>query len=200
LSYLKGSIKKYIDDLAARRPVPGGGSSASLCGAMGAALLEMVCNYTLGNVKYKDYETDIKKYLAALKNIGKEFSVTIDKDVKVYSALRKAFKTKNEKLIDKSLRDSYHICMRSALLSGEAMTLVPGICEKGNVNLITDAGCGAEFLNASFSAAVLNAEINLKSVKDNTFRDKERRAIERLKKDVKIIYRAGVKKAAGKMR
>ena len=52
--HINEPLKKYIDELAAKQPTPGGGSAAALAGAMGSALLEMVCNFTIGNKKYKD--------------------------------------------------------------------------------------------------------------------------------------------------
>ncbi len=41
------SIEKFLDDLAGAAPTPGGGSAAAVMGAMGAALVSMVCNVTL---------------------------------------------------------------------------------------------------------------------------------------------------------
>jgi len=40
------SVEKFLDDLASRNPTPGGGSAAAIMGAMGAALVSMVCNVT----------------------------------------------------------------------------------------------------------------------------------------------------------
>jgi formiminotetrahydrofolate cyclodeaminase len=41
----------YLDALASAAPTPGGGSAATLVGAMGAALCAMVARITLGNAK-----------------------------------------------------------------------------------------------------------------------------------------------------
>ena len=46
--YLNEPLKKYIDDLAARLPAPGGGSAAGLCGAIGIALLIIGAILALG--------------------------------------------------------------------------------------------------------------------------------------------------------
>jgi len=40
--YIEEPIQRYLDDLASVQPTPGGGSTAALSGAMGAALAIMV--------------------------------------------------------------------------------------------------------------------------------------------------------------
>jgi len=45
--YRTQSLQQYLDDLAAKKPAPGGGSAAALVGATGCALLSMACNGTI---------------------------------------------------------------------------------------------------------------------------------------------------------
>ena len=45
--YRTQSLQQYLDDLAAKKPAPGGGSAAALVGAIGCALLSMACNGTI---------------------------------------------------------------------------------------------------------------------------------------------------------
>ncbi|HBG63060.1 MAG TPA: hypothetical protein DDX16_02260 [Candidatus Omnitrophica bacterium] len=45
--YSNQSLKHYLDNLAAKKPAPGGGSAAALVGAIGCALLSMACNGTI---------------------------------------------------------------------------------------------------------------------------------------------------------
>jgi len=60
--YLNGSIKEYLKDLAARKPAPGGGSAAALSAAVGASLISMVANYTVGNPSSKMLKKRRPKY------------------------------------------------------------------------------------------------------------------------------------------
>ena len=53
--YKNRAVEDYLDELAAKLPVPGGGSSCALCAAMAAALVSMVVNFTLGKPKYAKY-------------------------------------------------------------------------------------------------------------------------------------------------
>jgi len=182
--YLNGSIKRYLNDLSDRLPAPGGGSAAALVGAIGTGLLEMVCNFTLGNEKYKRYFQDMRHYISLLGRIRKKFSILIDKDVKVYNDIRKAFKSKDKKIIDKTLKVGYDISIAISILSRDAMAIGLDVASKGNPNLITDVGCGIEMLRSSFNSAVFNARINLRSIKDRYFVDKKNRELKRLEAEV----------------
>ncbi|MFC1666611.1 cyclodeaminase/cyclohydrolase family protein [Candidatus Omnitrophota bacterium] len=198
--YISGSIKRYVEDLAARKPAPGGGSAAAFSGALGVALLEMVCNFTLGNEKYKDLGVDMQTYLASLRKIEKEFCSLIDDDVKCYSVIRDAFKSKDKKVIDKALKDGYRTSLKTCKVSIEALKIAVLLPEKGNPNLITDVGCGAELLEASFNSGIFNAEINLKGLEDEDFIKKERALLEEIKKESTFLYKDAISKTQNKMR
>jgi len=194
------SVKKYINDLAARRPTPGGGSAAGLCGALGAALLEMVCNFTIGRDKYKDVEQDIQRHLASLKKARVEFTALIDEDVKIYSAIRDAFKKKDKKNIEKALKDGYYISLKMCRLSKDGLRIALEISGKGNINLITDVGCGAELLNAAFNSGIFNSNINLKGIEAGDFVEKEKSVLDGLKKEIAVLYKDTIRRTEERMR
>jgi formiminotetrahydrofolate cyclodeaminase len=200
LSYLSGGIKKYIEDIAARIPAPGGGSAAGFCGALGIALLEMVCNFTLGNDRYKDVETRIQTHLGSLKKIREEFCALIDEDVEVYSEIRSAFKSKDKKIIDKALKRGYHISLKTCRLSKDALEIALGLSADGNSNLITDVGCSAELLNAAFNSGIFNSRINLKGMEEASFREKEDMRLYSLEKDIGILYKDTISKTKERMK
>lgn len=197
--YIDKSIKEYIGELAARQSTPGGGSAAALTGALGIALLEMVCNFTIGNKKYKDIEGAVSIHLTTLKKIREEFAVLIDEDVKVYDSICGAFKTKDEKIIDNALKKGYHISLKMCELAKMGMGISSDLSEKSNINLITDVGCGAELLKASFYSGVFNSGINLKGIKDNSFTEKERLVLHALKKEIADLYKKTISKVTERM-
>ena len=53
------SCEKFVEVLASKAPVPGGGSASALVGAIGIALGNMVGSLTIGKPKYSDVETEI---------------------------------------------------------------------------------------------------------------------------------------------
>ena len=59
----QSAIDKFLDELASQNATPGGGSAAAIIGAMGAALVAMVCNLTIGKKKYADVEDEMRALL-----------------------------------------------------------------------------------------------------------------------------------------
>ena len=55
------SIQTFLTELASAAPTPGGGGAAAISGAMGAALVSMVCNLTIGKKKYVEVEAELKE-------------------------------------------------------------------------------------------------------------------------------------------
>ena len=57
------SIDEFLDDLASGNPTPGGGSAAAIMGAMGAALVSMVCNVSFGKKGCEAVEPELRNML-----------------------------------------------------------------------------------------------------------------------------------------
>ena len=78
---------EYIDALGSGAPVPGGGGTSALCGALGAALGMMVANLTIGKKKYAQYEEDVKEDLSRLEEIKDELKRLVDQDARAFEPL-----------------------------------------------------------------------------------------------------------------
>ncbi|MDO8661989.1 MAG: cyclodeaminase/cyclohydrolase family protein [Candidatus Omnitrophota bacterium] len=150
--YKSQSLKKYLDDLAAKLPAPGGGSAAAFCAAMGAALISMVVNFTLGKPQYAKYEHELKDILHKSESLRQEFLRLTDLDVVVYKS--------------KNTRDALNTPFMVARLCFEGMKLCPALIKKGNVNLISDVAVAGALLEGAFTSAYFNVEINLKTLND----------------------------------
>jgi glutamate formiminotransferase/formiminotetrahydrofolate cyclodeaminase len=150
--YKDRSLKRYLDDLAARLPAPGGGSAAALGAALAAALLSMVVNFTLGKPRYAKYEEQLKKILEESEKLREEFLRLVDLDVQ-------AFKSKD-------IRQALDVPFTVARLCFEGIKLCLPLAEKGNVNLISDVGVAAVLLESAFASACINVRINLKYLAD----------------------------------
>ena len=72
MSYKDETLKKYLDDLAGRLPAPGGGSAAALTAGLGASLISMVVNFSLGKPKYAKYENELKGILDKSERLREE--------------------------------------------------------------------------------------------------------------------------------
>jgi Methenyl tetrahydrofolate cyclohydrolase len=158
--YVKESVENYLNDLAARKPAPGGGSAAALNAAIGAGLLSMAANYTTGA------EGVLKKTEEARKRL----QVLIDADVEAYGKLSKALKeckdpVKLDIFYREAIKPPYEVCK----ISADCLKLCEELAGRGNKNLITDVAIAAICLEGAFFAAKYNVYINLKYIKDINF-------------------------------
>ena len=158
--YIKESIESYLNDLAARKPAPGGGSAAALNAAIGAGLLSMVANYTDGA------EVVLKNTESARKRL----QTLIDADIEAYNQLSKTIKeckdpAKLEAAYKEAANPPYEVCT----ISAECLKLCEELADRGNKNLITDVAIAAICLEGAFFAAKYNVYINLKYIKDMDF-------------------------------
>ncbi len=176
--YIEEKLGKYLDDLAAKKPAPGGGSAAALTGALGAALLGMVTNFTIGKEQYRKSETDMKNVLAHAEKLRADFSGLVDEDVAAYDKVAYAYQlpknTEEEKklrtmAVQHALQVALQVPMAVCRTCRETMRICPVLLELGNVNLVSDVGVAAELLTAAFRSAALNVEINLAGIKDAEF-------------------------------
>ena len=202
-------FKGYLDDLASRKPAPGGGSGAALVGACGAALLSMVANFTIGKEKYKGVEAEIKEALASSEKYRKELAELADKDVEAYQGLSAAYtmpkesdeeKAKRSGAIQKALIAALKVPLETARACFEAAKLCRTLLDKGNVNLVSDVGVGAEFLASGYKAALLNVEINLSQIKDTRLVEQVREEIETKQKEIEAIRDTIVKATIEKIK
>lgn len=168
--YKDSTLKKYLDDLAARIPAPGGGSAAALTAATASALISMVINFTLGKPKYEKYGAQLKIALSRSEELRKEFLGLVDLDVVAYRS--------------KNLRDALNIPFMVCRLCYEAIRLCPPLIEKSNRNLISDVAVAAVFLESAFAAAYFNVEINLKCLDDQDLAVKIRKELDQKEKRV----------------
>jgi len=152
MNYKESTLQKYLDDLAAKLPAPGGGSAAALTAAMGASLISMVVNFTLGKPKYAQYANALKKMLDESEKLRAEFLNLVDLDVQAYKS--------------RNLRDALNVPFMLCRLCFEAIKLCPPLIKKGNLNLISDVAVAAIFLESAFASAYCNVEINLKMLGD----------------------------------
>lgn len=172
-NYKSWPMKKYLDDLAAKLPAPGGGSSAALTAATGAALISMVVNFTLGKPKYAQYEQELKVTLEKSEKLRQQFLNLVDLDVAAYGS--------------KNLRDALDVPFMVTRLCYEGVKIAEPLVKIGNVNLITDVVIAVIMLEAAFVSARYNVDINLKSLADKKLTSMFRKELTLKEKLIKKI-------------
>ena len=186
----------FVDVLASKAAVPGGGGAAALAGAIGMALGSMVCNLTTGKKKYAQYEEAIQEILVKAGKLQEELLSMIDKDAEGFYPLSKAYglptPTEEEKqykaeTMEKCLKVACEVPMNIVRLCHDSIKLHEELVDKGSKLAISDVGCGVQCLRAAILSAQLNVIINVNSMKDREYAQKIDRECNQLVEDgVKI--------------
>lgn len=169
--YIDKPLREYLDDLAAKKPAPGGGSAAALAAATGVSLMSMVANYTVGNPKYKSVEAKVSDILIRLDQYGSDLKRLIDEDVQAYEKLSGAIKEseKGSPKLDAAYKAAVEPPFEICKIASDALKLCAALVECGNKNLITDTAIAAILLEGAFFSGKFNVYINLKYIKDMDF-------------------------------
>jgi methenyltetrahydrofolate cyclohydrolase len=186
------SVAEFLDALASQASTPGGGSAAAIMGSMGAALVSMVCNLTIGKKNYVAVEADMQALLGTAESLRARLLEAVNDDVRVFDAVMGAYglpkNTDEEKAarveqIQAALKEATDVPLACARLSAEVIALTRAAAEKGNVNVVSDAGVAVLAAHAALRSAALNVYINVGSIKDTEFGNSRRQAIEALLAD-----------------
>ena len=204
------SCTEFVEVLASKSAVPGGGGAAALVGSIGMALGSMVCNLTIGKKKYAEYEESIKLTLEKAGQLEKKLLDMIDEDAECFLPLSKAYvlpkETEEEKRIkeetmEKALKVACEVPINIVRVCYDAIKLHEDLVDKGSRLAISDVGVGVQCLRAAILSGQLNVVININSIKDQEYVNKVKTEVDKLVEDgVKIcdeVY-AKVEKALGK--
>ena len=179
------SIGRFLDDVAARVPAPGGGAVAALQAAQAAALLAMVARYSDGPRYAADAEI-ISSVLAAAEDLRAECLQLADEDAAAFGAVGAAYALPRDSEQALAIRSGAiaaalagaaeppaRVVAASDRLVGLAETLLP----RGNRNVITDIAAAAESARGAAATARVNVEVNLSGIPDDSVREQFRAAI-----------------------
>lgn len=183
------TIATFLDGLASSAPTPGGGGAAAISGAMGAALVSMVCNLTIGKKKYAEVEADLKDVLGKSESLRRELTGMIQADVEAFDAVMGAYglpkesdddKAKRKDAIQAALKVATDVPLDCCRACRKVIDLAEIAAEKGNLNVVSDAGVAVLSAFAGLRSAALNVYVNAKGVEDRAFADERLKELEGL--------------------
>jgi formiminotetrahydrofolate cyclodeaminase len=168
-------IDAYLDRLASAGPTPGGGSAATLVGALGAALCAMVARITVGNDRYASVRSEALAIVTAADRLRERFGAARPLDEAAYervvaaSALPK--QTDDQKrartvALQAALVGAAEAPLAAAGLSAEGIALAERANALGNTHLVSDVECALHFFRAALAGSAANVRINHHFIKD----------------------------------
>lgn len=183
------SCSQFLEELASRAPVPGGGGAAAMGGSIGMALSNMVGNLTVGKKKYADVEEEVKALLQQGYAVIEELKALVDKDAEVFEPLSRAYRLPKEtpeeaaykaKALEECSKTACSVPLEIMRKSYDGIKIHRRMGEIGTKMAVSDVGCGVAFLKSALISGHLNVIINLNAIKDREFVDRATAEIERL--------------------
>ena len=202
-------INDFLTEACSSSHTPGGGNVSAVVGTLGASMVAMVANLTLGKKGYEDFQDDTQDILdKVLQNLESLKTLTL-KDMEAFDDYMKCFRMPKGTDEEKAARAA------AIQAAAKNATLVPlSICETcvellrqaerlshfGNKMAISDVGVGAYVCEAAMRACMLSVDINIPSIKDQAFVEDVRNKRARLfaeAEDLKIKALTRVKDMMG---
>jgi formiminotetrahydrofolate cyclodeaminase len=181
------SVQVFLDELAGKSSTPGGGSAAAVMGAMGAALVSMVANFTVGKKGYESCEAEAAELLRQAESLRHKLTDMIRADVEAFDGVMAAYglardtdarKAARAAAIQDALKLAADVPLGCAALCAEVIRLTKPMAAIGNRNVISDAGVAVLAAEAALRSAALNVYVNIGAIKDASFVADRRQRLE----------------------
>jgi formiminotetrahydrofolate cyclodeaminase len=176
------TVRQFVEHLSTSDPVPGGGSAAALAGAMGAALVRMVVELSVGRPAATGQEDTLTEIGTASTAWQSELLNLAQVDANAYAAVVRARRLPRESELERQARDvqvaaAVREATRAPLATAGIASEVLGLAERlapiGSRNAVSDVGVAALLAAGSLRGAALNVQINLPHLDaDEPLRDK----------------------------
>jgi formiminotetrahydrofolate cyclodeaminase len=175
VSILDLRLGDFLARLGSSDPTPGGGAAAAVVGALGAALIEMTANLTIGKPRLANVEERaraIERRAADLRHqlerLGDADSAAFDRVTAAYRLPRAddAQKAARTQAIQAALHAAAEVPLQTARISAQVIELADEAAPILNAAVISDVLVGALLAQAALSSAALNVQINLAGMTD----------------------------------
>jgi formiminotetrahydrofolate cyclodeaminase len=183
MTFKDKSIQGMLEAMASSSATPGGGSAAALAGAMGAALVSMVCRLTIGKKRFADVADELGGVLEEAEALRVRLTNLADADTRAFDQVMEAYRLPKETqeeqaarqvAIEAALQGATQVPLETARACATVVGLVAQVIPKINPNAVSDAGAAALLAEAGLRGAQLNVAINLGALDDSAFAHKTR--------------------------
>lgn len=172
------SIRGFLLEASSAAPTPGGGSVAALVAALGASMTSMVANLTQGS-KFAAVEPVMVQVATDMQQSMKRFEELLQRDIESFNRYMAALKLPKASDDEKAHRrqalqeatigaTEVPIALAEACL--HALKATYAVARDVNPHVLSDLGIAAMLLDTSGQAALLTADINIPTLKDEATR------------------------------
>ena len=192
--WIAKDIATFADELASKSPVPGGGGTSALAGALGAALCSMVGNLTKGKKKYADVQDEVVALMQKAEALQQRLLELVARDAVVFEPLSQAYGLPKEtpeeqqhrtQVMEACLKDASGVPLAIMQAAMEGIQLHARMADIGSAIAISDVGVGVSLCRSALQGGALNVAINTRLMKD-------RGVAEDMDKQVDVLLQAGI--------
>lgn len=175
------TLDDWLAELASASPTPGGGSATGVMASMGAALVSMVCNLTIGKPRYAEHEDVLRRILAEATELRVSSLRLAEDDAHVFDAVIAAYRLPRETpeqqhertvALQAALTGAAGVPLEVAALSARIIGLAHELVDRANVNVLSDVAVAAAAAGAALQSAKINVTVNLTKIEDKGARDR----------------------------
>ncbi len=206
MSIYEKSVNEYLEVAASKSPTPGGGSVSAVVATNAAAMVSMVANLTLGKKGYDEVQGLAQQTADACAAIIAKLKDLTAKDMESFEIFMKAWrmpgdtpeqKKAKDEAMEKAAQNASQVPLDICKQCLEILKLAAKLAPVGNKGAISDVGVGAYVAEAAMKACMLSVDINLPSIKTESFKTmlvSERARLFTEAEELKVLALADVKK------
>jgi formiminotetrahydrofolate cyclodeaminase len=159
------TLAQFLDATAARQPAPGGGSVTALVGALGAAIGEMVLNYSIGKKGLEAHQETLRTALAEMHRARELMVELVVEDQVAYQALAATKKLPRgseqwEAEYPLALEASINAPQLIAITAAAILDRCDRLVDIVNFYLLSDLAVCAELAMAAVRCGIYNVRVN----------------------------------------
>lgn len=164
MGFSQHTIQDFLNELAAKKPAPGGGAAAPVCAAIAAALANMVVAYSLNKKSLAEHQPDLERAGETLVSATRRFQALAEEDAVAYARLNELQRAPDgDRRLDQIpalKRQAIEIPSQVVALCVEMLDLCATLAAISNKHLRSDLAMAAVLLEACARASRWNVLIN----------------------------------------
>lgn len=192
-------VGDLLADLAAKRPVPGGGAAAGIVTATAAGLASMVVAYSVGRKSLVEHQAELAALGARLESLRLDALAAAEEDATAYAGLQALWSLDRDDPVrvekwTPAVEAAISAPRRIMAIAVEVLEIAERLEDRSNRMLRSDLAIAATLADAGHRSGAANVRINLPLLEDDSRLEAESRdldaAIDGLRRRAERLERA----------
>jgi len=156
-------VQEFLTALGSGAPAPGGGAAASLCGALAAALVAMVCRVTAA--RDPSATSEVSASIARADELGQRLARLVTEDMDAYRRVVEARRSGGgPDAVQRALTRATEVPLMLVRDSRDVLALCESVAPRARASALSDLGVAAALAWGALESGVLTVRANLADV------------------------------------